>query len=297
MSLSRLSSRALVGITASSFALMLSVLAEGQDSRQSRENLREPVYRVSKALEPSNQRRHPLDQALKVAADGLKVVRNDVRDYSCVLVKRERVNGVLNDREYIYTEIRNRQVVNNRIVAPFSVYMRFLKPDKVRGREVIFVEGRNNNKLVAHEAANFLKVMPPVWLKPDGRIAMRGNLYPITDVGLENLIVKLIERGERDRRFDECDVQFIEGAAINGRTCTVLVVKHPVRRPHFDFHIARIFIDDELNLPVRYAAYDWPATPGGRPQLLEEYTYTDIKVNVGLTDRDFDHTKKFKMGG
>jgi hypothetical protein len=27
---------------------------------------------------------------------------------------------------------------------------------------------------------------------------------------------------------------------------------------------------------------------GSEPPLIEEYTYTDIKTNVGLTDSDFD---------
>jgi hypothetical protein len=52
--------------------------------------------------------------------------------------------------------------------------------------------------------------------------------------------------------------------------------------------LAQVFIDDELKLPVRYCAYLWPQTAGGEPELLEEYTYQNIKVNVGLTDADFD---------
>jgi len=66
-------------------------------------------------------------------------------------------------------------------------------------------------------------------------------------------------------------------------------VIHPVRRPHFRYHMARIFIDDELQLPIRYASYDWPENPGGQPRMMEEYTYLDLKLNVGLTDRDFDY--------
>jgi hypothetical protein len=31
-----------------------------------------------------------------------------------------------------------------------------------------------------------------------------------------------------------------------------------------------------------------PGKPGGQPYLIEEYTYTDVKPNVGLTDSDFD---------
>jgi hypothetical protein len=43
-----------------------------------------------------------------------------------------------------------------------------------------------------------------------------------------------------------------------------------------------------LNIPIRYVAYDWPAREGAKPEVLEEYNYLDLKVNVGLTDADFD---------
>ena len=70
----------------------------------------------------------------------------------------------------------------------------------------------------------------------------------------------------------------------------MIEVVHDERRTPFEFHKAQVFIDDELNIPVRYVAYDWPSTPGGKPILMEEYTYVDVVLNVGLTDRDFDIT-------
>ena len=62
----------------------------------------------------------------------------------------------------------------------------------------------------------------------------------------------------------------------------------PTPRRNFRFHIARIFVDDELNLPIRYESYDWPEEEGGKPQVLEEYTYLNLKLNNGFTDADFD---------
>jgi hypothetical protein len=70
---------------------------------------------------------------------------------------------------------------------------------------------------------------------------------------------------------------------------TLVEVTHPVRRPYFRYHIARIFIDDELQLPIRFASYDWPDEARGAPRLMEEYTYLNLKLNVGLTDWDFDY--------
>ena len=88
--------------------------------------------------------------------------------------------------------------------------------------------------------------------------------------------------------FGECEVKFFKGAKINKRSATCIQVVHPVPRKNFRFHKALVFVDDELNIPVRYEAHDWPERPGGPPMLLEEYTYTDIKLNNGYTDATFD---------
>lgn len=231
---------------------------------------------------------HPLDPALLLARQGLKKSREEIKDYTCVLVKREQINGMVGGYEYMFAKIRNRKMEDGKIVTPLSVYMTFLKPANIKGREVLFVEGQNNGKMLAHEGTASLLPTPSVWIRPNGLIAMRNNRYPITEVGIENLIVRLVEKGERDVKRGECDVKFRKNATINGRKCTMLHVTHPHRRAHFDFHVAQIFIDDELGVPIRYAAYDWPAKEGGRPILIEEYTYLNLKVNVGLTNEDFD---------
>jgi len=119
-------------------------------------------------------------------------------------------------------------------------------------------------------------------------MAMQGNRYPITEVGILNLTRRLVEVGESDRKFGECEVREYPNAKINDRTATCIEVKHPVPRGNFRYHLARIYIDDELNIPIRFEAYDWPKENGGEPLLLEEYTYVNVKLNVGLTDVDFD---------
>lgn len=252
------------------------------------EQLKEPVFRVSKANSvPANAGdKHPLDPALDMAR-GCLVRMRQYPDYTATIVKRERIKGVLGNYEYMFAKIRNRVEQDGKLVTPLSVYLHFLKPDDIKGREVIWVEGQNNGKLKAHEGGLLGRTLPSVWLPPDGILAMRGQLHPIYDIGIENLILKLIERGTRERQYDETEVKFEPGAKINGRSCTVLSVKHPVPREHFEFYLAQIFIDDEYKLPIRYAAYTWPKEQGENT-VLEEYTYLDLKLNQNLTDADFD---------
>lgn len=235
---------------------------------------------------------HPLDPAIKLAKQGQVRCNNDVKSYSATLVRRERVDGVLTTHEYIFTKVLNRQVRDGKQVTPFSCYMYFLKPSAVKGRELVYVEGQNEGKFCVHEGSGAKASLPDLWLDPNGALAMKGQRYPITLFGIQNLIDQMIERAVKDKKHGECTVQFRKGATINGRKCTLIQVVHPKRRPHFDFHVAQIFVDDEHKLPVRYAAYDWPTKAGARPALLEEYTYLNVELNPGHTEKDFSPTNE-----
>ena len=242
-----------------------------------------PDSNLSKVTE-SGKPSHPLDRAVELARTGLVNMRENVVDYTAIMVKRERVGDKLSEPNYMRIKIRNPRQINNQKV-PFSIYMKFIKPRNCSGREVIWVDGQNNNNLVAHETSPLLR-FKNFHLEPTGMLAMKGNKYPIYDAGLENLILKLIEKAERDRAAGQCEVKYLDGAQINKRPCTVIEVKHNQRRAPYEFHMAKVYIDDELGIPVRFVSYDWP-TPGSKPKIIEEYTYIDVKLNVGLSDSDF----------
>ena len=231
---------------------------------------------------------HPLDPALEFARAKLTELQENVRDYTATLIKRERIGSRLRPKEWAQVKVRHERMVDGKKI-PFSVYMKFLQPKAMAGREVIWVRGQNNDKLIAHETG--FKNLKRLYLVTDGWLAMLGNRYPITEIGIETLVKRLIEKGERDKKQGDCEVQILKGATV-GRACKVIRVIHPEKQPEFDFHIAEIFIDKELNLPIRYAAYTWPKKKGGEPQVDEEYTYKDLKINVGLSDKDFDPANK-----
>lgn len=226
---------------------------------------------------PARPNEHPLTPALRWARDGLKNAEK-IQDYSATLVKRERINGKLGEYEYLFLKVRHK---------PLSVYMYFLHPPALKGREVIFIKGRNDGKMFAH-GTGWESTFGTISLDPKGMIAMRGQLYPITEIGILNLVYRLIEVAEADTKYGECEVKFYKGAKVNERSCTCIEVIHPKPRSNFLFHKAQIFVDDKLNLVIRYAAWDWPKSPGGALELLEEYSYLNLKLNNGFTDADFD---------
>jgi hypothetical protein len=210
-------------------------------------------------------------------------------------VKRERVRGEVLPAEFMETKIRNRKVENGKVVVPFAVHMRFIKPTSMRGREVLYVEGQHDNQVRVKEGGTRGRFLPSFLLSPTGKFALQDNRYPIYEVGIENLVQRLIERSQADTAIDACEVSYRSGAKIDGRPCKFLQVKRPVPKTGdalkhgMNVYLAQVFIDEDLNIPIRYAAYDWPAVPGGPPVVVEEYTYQNLKINVGLTDSDFDY--------
>jgi hypothetical protein len=247
----------------------------------------EPTVSILGTKLPEGWENHPLGPALKMAYEGYRRISEEVDDYTCTLVKRERINGELRDFEHIATKIRHERREGGRVTTPFAVHLKFLAPARVEGREVLFVEGQNNGKMFARRGGERFAYMA-ARIDPKGELAMRDNRYPITQIGMLHLVRQLVERAEQDLHHGECTVNFYK-SKINGRACSQIKVTHPVRREHFHYHLAKIFIDDELRVPVHYEAYDWPAKAGDPPPLTESYSYLDLKLNVGLAERDFDY--------
>jgi hypothetical protein len=233
---------------------------------------------VAPQLSAAAANEHPLMPALRWAYNGLGNIEK-ITDYSATVVKRERIDGKLGEYQHMFVKVRHK---------PFSVYMYFLSPASIKGQEVIFVEGQNDGNMAAHTIGVKDKLFGTVRIKPDGPIAMKDQRYPLTELGILNLTKRLVQVAEQDIKYGECEVKFFKNAKINDRICTCIQVKHPVPRRNFLFYEARIFVDDELDVPVRYESYDWPKEKGVPAELMEEYTYMNLKLNVGFTDADFD---------
>ncbi len=235
---------------------------------------------------PLEEAKHPLDPVVEVARLALKQFREHVTDYTATLDKQERIGSKLYPNEKIFCKVRQQSKNNSQPVKPFAVYLNFQEPKSMKGREVIWVKGENNDRLLAHESG--WKSLFTAKLKTDSFLAMRGNRYPISEFGIETLITRLIEKGEHDRKLGPCLVRVQRNLSIDDRPCTQIEIEHSKRDERFDFHLARVIIDDELNIPIHYASYFWPAKQGGDPELIEQYTYSNVLINEDLTDADFD---------
>lgn len=269
--------------TARSFALgqacaLALVLAGVQANAQpgSMLNAPNPTAQASAtgSKSPPVDERHPLAPALKLARSSRKSLES-VRDYQCIFIKREHLNGTVATQTM---EMKFRE-------EPFSVYLRCQEPNA--GREILFVKGQNENKLLAHEGSGIASLVGTVPLALDAPQVRAENRHPISEIGMRNLISKVITQWEFEGQYGETTVRYFPDARIGGVSCPAIESMHPQPRRQFPFHLSRLYIDAQSNLPVRIENYAFPDAPGKEPPLVEEYTYVKVRTNVGLTNDDF----------
>jgi len=200
-----------------------------------------------------------------------------VSDYTCTFYKRERINGRLTPLYVMAMKARTK---------PRSIYFKFSDPYK--GREAIFVEGHNGGRILAHDVGFTKLLAGTMELEPASSRAMEDNRHPITDAGIGALIDTVARRWAAELSSEESVIVFDSDMTIGPRHCLLVESIHSRHQPDFQFYKVRLFIDSELNLPIRFEGYDWPKEPGAPADLAEEYSYIDLELNVGLGHIDFD---------
>jgi hypothetical protein len=222
----------------------------------------------------------PIAQAKRTIAEA-QVRFAQVQDYTCRFYKRERIDGRLGSQHVMLMKARTK---------PLGVYFKFVKPNA--GREAIYVAGRNGGKAVVHDVGLGKLIAGTLALDPLGSRAMEDCRHPITEAGIGHLIETLAERWGAEMQSGETHVTVQPGVMVGDRACTLIDSTHPKRAPGYMFHKVRVYFDQEHGLPIRFEAYAWPRRPGAQPELLEEYTYANLKLNAGLREADFDPANK-----
>ena len=233
---------------------------------------------------------HPLARVLKFAHEERAYLQQAVRDFTCRVTKRERIDGELQDHYFIDMRVREEGSAGGHVTQPLSVLLEFLGPPEVAGRRALFVAGQNDDRLLVRKGGRRFGYVV-IDIDPFGTSVQRESLIPITEIGFSHLLDRTIRALQQDMAADPSGdntiVEHITTATINGRPCQMLRVSHPLRRDGLQFFSASMCIDSELHVPVRFDVYDWPEKPGQQPPLTAEFTYTNVVLNVNLQDSVF----------
>lgn len=198
-----------------------------------------------------------------------------LRDYTCVYTRQERAGGTLGAEQVAELKVR---------VKPQSVAVRFARPEAVAGREAVLTDGTRGPKVRLRERAGG----PVVVLAPDDPKAAAGGRHPLPEVGVGAVIDRVAGIAAREKAAGNPLEVFVTEYTFAGRAADRYEVF--ARRPHAHRYAHRVlvYVDRETRLPLRFEAYDGPKAGQAAGDLLEAYSYTDLKPNVGLGDSAFE---------
>lgn len=195
-----------------------------------------------------------------------------VDNYTATFVKRERVGGELLPTETIRFKFKK----------PFMVYMGWQKGPH-EGREALYVQGRNDNKVTGHEGGFFGFVT--LNMDPNGPTAMRGNRHPITDVGIGRLIDIVTENMDRALSEKALDIRYVGEEDMYGEKARHISVRLPDGRGYYG-GLIEIWVDESNGTPIKIEIYGWDGS------LWESYGYKDLVINPGIPDAEFSEDYK-----
>jgi hypothetical protein len=218
---------------------------------------------------------HPIGPALNAARSSREAIRK-IPGYTCMFTKQEQLKKGPLLRQVMILKFRRE---------PFSVYLRYIDPHP--GREVIFVDGRNKGKLQVHEPSGLASVVGTISLAPTSSEALKENRYPVTMIGMEKVLDTAISDWELALKSHDVKVDKYPQARVGNFDCTMFEVVYP-QRESFKFHKSRVYFDKKTELPVHTEQFGFPEKSGEEPLLLEQYSYSDLKIDAPIADSDFD---------
>jgi hypothetical protein len=198
-----------------------------------------------------------------------------IHDYTALMISRERVKDVLQDQERILLKFQR----------AFKVYMRWMEgPSK--GREGLYVSGAYDEKFLIYEPRGLQRLFTAALVPTDARV-MEKSRHPVTDVGIGRLLEIVGDNTRRASRNGVLRVVDRGVGEVAGRRVRQIEGILP-RDPQAGYYAYRVQLsfDDEHRIPIRVVVFDWS------DQLVEDYTYSDLRLNPGLSVLDFDPSNK-----
>lgn len=225
-----------------------------------------------------------LRQKTKMMQEGLDLL-SQANTYTAKARKQEFVDGKLLEPQVVLLKCRAK---------PFSVYGYWVEGDV--GREVIFVEGENNNKLIGHDGGWKSKI-PALVLDPNCRLAMLDTRYPVTKGGIAGLAETMLQVHLEDLQRGNvasctCDLD----EHFEGRPCVKYTTVYKSQTDSPVYRKSVTFLDQEWKIPIHSTHFEWPQNDNDYKSeaeldentLIEEYTFSNIDMGCSLSENDFN---------
>jgi Protein of unknown function (DUF1571) len=225
----------------------------------------------------------------KPAIDGLaaysmmlaeaKIAYGKISDYSGHVIHQDRIRGKLTADQTAEIRVKAK---------PASIALKYVAPNALMGQELAYVAGRNGGKLRFKPAGSFGPGGFSTVELSDTR-ATTHTRHAATEVGIGPTI-ELLEKnlGIEQRLRNAVQVTVSDYVYANRPVTRFEVFTDRAHALRFAYRTV-VYVDKETKLPIRMEAYDQP-TIGGSPtgELMECYSYVNLKFNQGLGDAVFE---------
>jgi hypothetical protein len=202
---------------------------------------------------------------------GMEAAYARVADYTARFVRQERIGGALRPREEALIKFKR----------PDWLYLRWTAGPP-RGREILFVGGRDGGRILVHQPGLVSGLFTLV-MAPDHPRVLKESRHPVTDAGIGRLIELIL--ADARRGLERGELTLLERDEANGQAPRVRRIEGILPRdPGRGYYAWRVLVSIDLQsgLPVGARLFDW------EERLVADYAYLDLRLNPGLTERDFD---------
>lgn len=225
-------------------------------------------------------RRDPL-AALRQAS---QECRDLVRDYDCIFLKQEQVQGRLRKEQEIRVRCR---------VEPFSVFMEWMT-NKAKCDRVLYVKGKWRNRKGGDQAW----ADPAGWaidllLGPKGGVLqdIHGGSAKATarrfvdQFGFNSTFDLLLKYCDIARERGELDLTYLGQSELEGRPTYLFrrVSPYTGEDGRYPERLLRVHLDRETHLPI--GVLTW--ADDEKQELLGTYVFRNLELNPGLSDDVF----------
>ncbi|MCE9563469.1 MAG: DUF1571 domain-containing protein [Planctomycetes bacterium] len=200
------------------------------------------------------------------------------RDYTGTFTRQERLHGTLTAEQV--GEIKAR-------VSPAGMYVKFVRPDAFVGMEVAYSAKKPGKVLYRPAGVAGRKGFQK--LDVDDAKFLADNRHPVTDWGMSAIVELIATSTAREKTLNNpVDVYTADFQFANRNVTRYEIL---TRRPHAFRYAAKmvVYVDKETKLPVRFEAYDDAKAGVTTGDLLEAYSFTDLKFNTGVGENTFEY--------
>lgn len=197
-----------------------------------------------------------------------------VDDYTCILKRRERVDGKLKEKGDVLFKYKK----------PSRYYMKWVD-DSI---EAIYAQGKYDNRMVIHGGL----LLKFISIAVDPTMALKTNRHTLLEADIGHILEVMKSNYRMAKLNGDAQITFEKRAVLDGREIMVFGAVFPPGKGYYG-HRVTIDIDRELHLPIRITVLGW------QEELLEMYHYSSLKLNVGLTEEEFDMNNSsylFRLG-